>query len=202
MDGHEKVVDGLLFAPARAATVHALAALLAARGIGTRQSTTLDECLDQLDVHSWRFLILDASRQPRSVLDVLAQAQEARPQVPAFVLVSRGDIETAVQVTKAGAADCLETPLAAARLRSFADALHEEVDRASDGPWARLTPVEQVILRQILHGRTNRQIADQLSRSPRTVEVHRCHIMAKLGATSLVALVKKTMGSWDTGVLE
>ncbi|MCU0918006.1 MAG: LuxR C-terminal-related transcriptional regulator [Planctomycetes bacterium] len=202
MDAHNNVVNGLLFAPGRAATVQALTALLAARGIGTRHSATLEECLDQLGVRPWRFLILDASREPHSVLDVLTQARRAHLDVPAFVLVSQGDIGTAVQMTKAGAADCLETPLAAPRLHSFVSALHEKVDRAPGNPWARLTPVEQVILQHILNGRRNRQIADLLSRSPRTVEVHRRHIMAKLGAVSVVTLVKKTIGPWNMGTLE
>jgi DNA-binding CsgD family transcriptional regulator len=63
--------------------------------------------------------------------------------------------------------------------------------RVAVGPSShRLTPTELRVLRLILDGKPNREIACLLSRSRRTVEVHRSHIMRKLGVHTLVDLVK------------
>jgi DNA-binding CsgD family transcriptional regulator len=59
----------------------------------------------------------------------------------------------------------------------------------------RLTPVELRVLRLVLDGKTNREIACLLHRSRRTVEVHRSHIMRKCGVHNLVALVKMAYGA-------
>ena len=55
-----------------------------------------------------------------------------------------------------------------------------------------LTPAEKKILGIILQGKSNKEIAEILSRSVRTIEDHRAHIMQKLGANSIIELVKKT----------
>lgn len=81
-------------------------------------------------------------------------------------------------------------------------ALRTLLCRSTDGGGrdlrARLTPVEQTVLHHVLSSRTNRQIANLLNRSPRTIEVHRRHIMEKVGAANLVELVRKTI---DTGII-
>ena len=52
------------------------------------------------------------------------------------------------------------------------------------------TPREQDVLRLLTQGLTNKGIADRLGISPRTVEIHRAHLMEKMGADSLPALVR------------
>lgn len=56
-----------------------------------------------------------------------------------------------------------------------------------------LTDREIQILHMIISGRTNKKIAEKLSRSERTVEYHRNHLMGKLGAHSAADLVKKAI---------
>ena len=60
--------------------------------------------------------------------------------------------------------------------------------------------MEKIILRLILQGRTNKEIAEILNRSVRTVEVHRSHIMHKLDVDNVVELAKRAaaMGLDDT----
>jgi DNA-binding NarL/FixJ family response regulator len=76
-----------------------------------------------------------------------------------------------------------------------------DLDQGADVPVGvgpsspRLTPTELRVLRLILDGKPNREIACLLSRSKRTVEVHRSHIMRKLGVHNLVDLVKSTFES-------
>ena len=56
-----------------------------------------------------------------------------------------------------------------------------------------LTPREREILDIVVDGKTTKQIADQLCISPKTVEVHRGHLMEKMGASSAADIVRLTM---------
>ena len=68
--------------------------------------------------------------------------------------------------------------------------LLNQIDDRSSNYRASLTSMETTVLQHVLQGRTNRQIGQSLHRSPRTIEVHRSHIMRKLGASTIVDLVR------------
>lgn len=70
------------------------------------------------------------------------------------------------------------------------------VDRSGPGPV--LTPIQMKVLRLILKGLSNKQIAHQMHRSGRTIEVHRANIMHKFKAHNLAQLIKKSaeLGLW------
>ena len=55
---------------------------------------------------------------------------------------------------------------------------------------SRLTPRERQVMQFIVSGMTSKQIAEQLGLSPRTIEVHRAHLMFKMGTKSLTQLVR------------
>jgi DNA-binding NarL/FixJ family response regulator len=57
-----------------------------------------------------------------------------------------------------------------------------------DDEWERLTPRERLVLRRVAEGRTNREIATELSLSPKTVDTHRTNLMRKLGVHDAQAL--------------
>ena len=190
---HEGIVRCLLFANDGAETTTVLTALLPAYGVGVTPCAGPRECLILLGREHWHFLALDAGSEPRSALSMLAQSRSVCPEVPVLVIVTQGDTQMAVQAIKAGAVDCVETPLTPARLHSLLGLLDGPGNRASHDLWVRLTPAERIVLRHIMDGRTNRQMAELLSRSVRTIEAHRCRIMEKLNADNLVELVKKTM---------
>ena len=102
-----------------------------------------------------------------------------------------GDVPIAVRALKAGAADFIEKPLdrdirlntirATARKSTAQSALLDH----------SLTKTEMKVLFHILEGKNNREVAKVLNRSPRTVEVHRCHVMRKLNANNVVELVRR-----------
>ncbi len=136
-------------------------------------------------------LIIDVDGQANRRLELLAECRALCPDLPVIVLVERGDTSGAVGALKAGAADCLEKPLEAERLRSaVAEVLGNGI---SSGPRTHgsLTRMEIQVLHLLLSGRTNLEIAEQFHRSPRTVEVHRRNIMRKLGASSVSGLVRE-----------
>ena len=163
------------------------------RGVRVTRSARPRECLDLFGRRPWRFLIVNAGGDIPSALDVLARAREARPDIPALMLVRRGDVGTTVQAMKAGAVNCLETPIQPGGLLAVVAPLCGAPDPESDEPWLPLTHVERTVLWHMLAGRTNRQIAGALCRSPRTIEVHRRHVMVKLHAANLIDLVRQAM---------
>lgn len=165
----------------------------ALRGVRVTRVAAARACADSLASHHWDCLVLDAVARSDDALDLLRQSRRTYPDVPVLVLVAHGDTRTAVEAMKAGAAHCLETPLDADRLLSVVRALCRHASRESLQGWARLTPIERTVLWHLLEGRTNQQIADLLCRSHRTIEVHRRHIMAKLHATNVVELVKRSI---------
>ncbi|HNS21188.1 MAG TPA: LuxR C-terminal-related transcriptional regulator, partial [Sedimentisphaerales bacterium] len=123
-------------------------------------------------------------------LDLLADVARACPEVPALVLVRRGDVATTVRAIRSGAADCIEMPVTAARLLLAIDSLDTQTVHRRAGLHANLTRTERVVLHHVLNGLTSQQIGKMLCRSPRTIHVHRRNIMAKLGAASIIELVK------------
>jgi len=78
--------------------------------------------------------------------------------------------------------------------RRFLDSAAESGLSEEPGPvddeWERLTPRERLVLRRVAEGRTNREIATELSLSPKTVDTHRTNLMRKLGVHDAQALAR------------
>ena len=148
-------------------------------------------CLRSLESQPCDLLISNARRPAEEGMDLLVRARRLVLGLPIVLLVDQGDIRTAVRAMKAGAVDCLERPLATARLTAALDSALR-TGRVGRGTLPNpLSPVEERVLRLVCQGRTSRDIAGVLHRSQRTIEVHRHHVMWKLGVGSIVELVKK-----------
>jgi two-component system response regulator FixJ len=118
---------------------------------------------------------------------------------PVIVLVFKYDTRSAVRAMKEGACDVLEKPFDAASLldrvrRAFVLDAELRKDRARAANAAlmltRLTARERQIFDLLCEGWTNKKIAAEFACSARTVEVHRAHVMEKLGAGNVVDLVR------------
>ncbi len=120
-------------------------------------------------------------------------------KLPVVVVTAHGDVALAVQAMKAGACDFIEKPYDADVILQAAEAAlargDEERARARDAEEAAsrvaaLTPREAEVLQGLVAGQSNKVIAFDLGVSPRTVEVHRANLMAKLGARNLSEAVR------------
>jgi FixJ family two-component response regulator len=102
-----------------------------------------------------------------------------------------GHIPIAVEAIKAGVADFIEKPL---DKRSFVGKVKTILSQNGNHKQLckPLTQSEQKVLQLVLDGKSNKEIADLLSRSHRTIDVHRAHIMQKIRANSLVDPIKQT----------
>ncbi|HSW02789.1 MAG TPA: response regulator transcription factor [Sedimentisphaerales bacterium] len=143
-----------------------------------------------LEHESCSLLIVCLDDEQDERFELVKQAKTPCPSTPILALVKPGDVPLAVAVMKAGAADCLETSVEAATLRSAILGLLEQYSAADRSTSLGLTQTESVVLDHILEGRTSRQIADMLHRSTRTVEVHRRAIMRKLGVSNVIDLFR------------
>jgi two-component system, LuxR family, response regulator FixJ len=179
----------------------ALARLLGADGLAVQAYGTATEFLLAHDAEAPGCVLLDMCLPD---LDGLAVQQAllalgcARPVV---FMTGVGGVAESVRAMKAGAADFLTKPCDETALL---DAVHAAIDRdaarrrdnceldAIRGRLASLTPREHEVLRHVVDGRLNKQIAADLGIAEKTIKVHRARAMEKMGASSLADLVRKT----------
>jgi two-component system response regulator TtrR len=122
--------------------------------------------------------------------------------LPLIFITGHGDVPMAVSSMKRGAVDFLEKPFNDAHLcsivrsclaRSAAQQRDSEAERQAQERLERLTQRERQVLVLIVAGRLNKQIADDLSISIKTVEAHRANIMDKLAARTMADLMKTAL---------
>lgn len=139
-------------------------------------------------------ILLDIRMPDVDGLEVQRLLAERGVTMPVVIMTGHGDISIAVRAMKAGAVDFLEKPFEKAVLLNAIEAAFERI-AAADGATARaaeaevvlaaLTPRERDVLEGLAQGLPNKTIAFDLGISPRTVEVHRANLMAKLDVRSL-----------------
>ena len=146
-------------------------------------------------------VLLDVHMPDKSGLDVLRELDARNYPAPIFIMSGHGDIPTAVEAIKSGAHDfiekCPDVGAIATRVRETIDGWgrrlqQDEAELLSPTfPGCdRLTPRERDVLKQIAAAASNREAAERLGISRRTVEIHRIHIMQKLGAKNSVDLAR------------
>lgn len=149
------------------------------------------ECLARLRSKRCDLLITDLKMPEKDGIELLEDIQQLAPWVPVLMITGYGDIPTAVKAMKAGAVDFIEKPLEKKDfVRKIKSILKKSVSSHPD-LGASLTRAEKKILQFVINGKSNKEIAVMLHRSARTIEVHRAHIMHKLGVDNLVDLVKR-----------
>jgi two-component system, LuxR family, response regulator FixJ len=137
-------------------------------------------------------IISDVRMPDMSGLDLMQAMRAAGFDVPFIFMTGHSDVAMAVQAMKLGAVDFLVKPFDLATvLASIATALGKMPDNEdSQIRFARLSKREHQVLRGVVDGGTNKEIARTLGLSPRTVEVYRAHVMNKMNATNLSQLVR------------
>lgn len=152
------------------------------------------EFLDILDHLMPACILLDMELAAPGGLEMLADLGHRRPGWPVVTMSSAPEVAMAVEAMKLGALDFLERPIEAAALAaalvpawaSLERSLEQnEVRRLAGERLGRLTPRELDISLALFGGHSNKAAAHLLGISVRTVEMHRAHIMAKLGVKTL-----------------
>ncbi|MFA7235663.1 MAG: LuxR C-terminal-related transcriptional regulator [Phycisphaeraceae bacterium] len=122
--------------------------------------------------------------------------------LPIIVLHSQADVDTAVTAMRQGAWDFIAKPVSVEQLLArVRQALEHDQQTGSSRHLcqltrqrlAMLTPRESQVMRLVVAGKANKQIADELDVSIKTVEVHRANVMRKMEADSLAQLVHQAI---------
>ena len=143
-------------------------------------------------------LLLDMAMPGMTGLEVQAALKSRGLEIPIIFLTGHGDIPMAVRAVQGGAVDFLEKPVKGATLVNRVQQalkLDEEwrytKSRTLDvlKCYARLSKREKEVMALTVSGLTSKEIGRQLDISPRTVEVHRTHVMHKMAAANVAELV-------------
>lgn len=189
-----------------------IAALLLAAGYDTKMFKSgeaflaalpdldLDAPVMLADVMLGPVMLVDVCMPGIQGLELPERLNKEGIDLPTIVMTAHGDIPMAVRAMQNGAIDFLQKPftvdeLTAALERAFSFSPCTPVPSQDASPELQrhhqsLTPRENDVFRAIVGGHTNKEIGRILSISPRTVEVHRRKIMAKMRAQNLAELVR------------
>lgn len=182
----------------------ALALLARSDGLQYECFASAQAFLNALDRITQGCLLLDVFMPDMSGLELQKILLDRRQRIPIIILTGHADVPTAVEAMKNGAADFIEKPFIGERLlerihhclnqnnkiskKRYSDNSKER--RQANACLSSLTRRERDVMKGLVAGKRNREIAKHLFISPRTVEVHRANLMKKLGATSLSEVIR------------
>lgn len=177
----------------------ALLALMESIGLSATAYASVQEYLDAPDIVGPHCLVLDVRMPGRSGLDLQNELARREIAPPVIFLSGYADVPMSVRAMKAGAIEFLVKPF---RDQDLIDAIasgiaKDRLQRASHlntsavrARFATLTPREREVMRQVVQGLLNKQIASDMQLSEITVKVHRGQVMRKMAAASLPELVR------------
>jgi len=177
--------------------------LLEGNGYRVRCFDSAESFLSRYDAREVACLLVDIRMGGMTGLDLQARLIEIRSPLPIVFITGHGDVPMAVDTMKKGAMDFIQKPFKEADLvrlveqmldhakDSFADS---QLAANRDSLLSKLTMRESQVLERIVAGRLNKQIADDLGISIKTVEAHRANIMEKLSANTVADLLKIALG--------
>ncbi len=152
-------------------------------------------------------LLIDIRMPGMDGLTLQKRLLESGCGLPVIVMTGHGDVDSARRAFRAQAVDFVEKPIDHDRLmRAIEEAFarqrsqrnNRDRNAESAGLLAALTPREAEVMEQVVAGRHNREIARELGISPRTVEVHKARLLAKLRVNSIADLVRLSLQNRDT----
>lgn len=152
-------------------------------------------------------LIADVRMPDMDGLELQDELSRQGITLPMIVVTGHADVPLAVRAMKSGAIDLIEKPFDSEQLidtvkRALAEAVgvRQQVaeSQAAAARIAGLSLRERQVLELLVAGRSNKVIAFELAISPRTVEIHRAHVMEKMSARSLSELVRAALAAGVT----
>jgi FixJ family two-component response regulator len=147
----------------------------------------------------WAGCVVADLRLPgASGVELQSKLREMGSTLPVVIITAHGDVPTARAAFLADAVDFIEKPFEQSQLLAAIEAGFDREERRiaearpseEDARIASLTAREREVLEHVSRGLHAKEIAASLAISPRTVEVHKARIMAKLGARNVMELLR------------
>ena len=177
--------------------------LLEGKDYRVRCFDSAETFLSRYDPREVACLIVDIRMGGMTGLELQDRLIERNSPLPIVFITGHGDVPMAVDTMKKGALDFIQKPFNEEALIALVERMLDHARDAFTGHQqaasreallAKLTSREAQVLERIVAGRLNKQIADDLGISIKTVEAHRANIMEKLGANTVADLLKIALG--------
>lgn len=185
----------------------AIRMLLKSVGLPTAPYASAREFLDSYDPAQPGCLILDIRMPGMSGMELQLELNQRGAMIPVIFISGHADIPMAVEAMQQGAFDFLQKPF---RDQELIDRVQRALQRDAEHRnslrgahqiqklLAQLTPREREVMDLLTQGKQNKVMAADLGLSQRTVEIHRAHVMEKMGARSVAQLVRMLMDVQNT----
>ena len=180
-----------------------LQCLLEGKDYRVRCFDSAESFLSRYDPREVACLIVDIRMAGMTGLELQDRLIERRSPLPIVFITGHGDVPMAVNTMKKGAMDFIQKPFNEEALATLVERMlgharsafadHQQT-ASRDALISKLTGRESQVLERIVAGRLNKQIADDLGISIKTVEAHRANIMEKLNANTVADLLKIALG--------
>jgi len=176
--------------------------LLESNGYTVKCQSSAESFLQSLqndDKKTVSCLILDVRMPGMSGLELQERLLSESIPMPIAFITGHGDVSMAVTTMKKGAVDFIEKPFKESELkilvekmlaRARVDYAKADTQKNTQDLLSKLTGREKQVLERIVAGRLNKQIADDLNISIKTVEAHRANIMEKLNVNTVADLLR------------
>jgi FixJ family two-component response regulator len=178
--------------------------LLEGKDYRVRCFESAEAFLSRFDPREVACVIADIRMDGMSGLELQDKLIERKSPLPVVFITGHGDVPMAVSSMKKGAMDFVEKPFKEEELLSLVERMLEKARiafsqqqeaQSREALMSRLTSREAQVLERIVAGRLNKQIADDLGISIKTVEAHRANIMEKLNANTVADLLKTALSA-------
>jgi two-component system response regulator FixJ len=179
-----------------------LEASLALAGFRVAQFASAQQFLDQISPGQSGCVLMDMRMPGMDGLELQEELSNRHSSLSVIIITGHADVPLTVRAIRAGALDVLEKPFSneklIAQVRSALAIAAEKANQASlrdslSRKIQRLSSRERDVLKLVVQGHSNKEIAGALVISPRTVDIYRARVMEKLKAGSLAELVRMTM---------
>lgn len=164
--------------------------------------TSAEDFLSNLESVKCGCILIDVCMPGLSGLELQHILNERHIEMPVFVISGHADVPMAVRALKAGAVDFIEKPYKSEELLvKIRDCFQSQLSRQVDSDMtaqasarmATLTRREKDVMQALVDGKRNKDIAEDLGLSRRTIEAHRANIMEKLNANTLSDVVRQAL---------